>query len=516
MTLPAPGLALIKEFEGCHLKAYPDPLSGGLPITIGWGTTRKKDGSPFKLGDTITQQEADELLITQCEKQFLPSLTRIPHWTEMSPEQQGALLSFAYNLGAGFVGDTSNFRSINAALASKANWKDVPAALYKYRNPGTSVEKGLARRRTAEGDSWKRGMSPVFRDNETVVGATSGTSRVINILVASGGTGNYIVGEVVTGATSGATGEIVSWNSAATTVPVLPVVIGSSTPKREFKISKVLLNFFKFYDENNANHQSAVGLLESAIPEHLKQDSPWVVAYRGGNAAGGAPDLHKFFEFFSERNAGHVEGVSLLEEAMASTDPGELIDDGAGGAQDAAWIEKYRAKPPTPSILAVPYFNQVDNYRDAHRTCNSSACAMCLAFLKPGAIKGDDEYVKKVFAIGDTTDHSVQTKVLASYGVKSSFSYNLSFADIDKSLAAGKPVVIGILHRGSLSAPTGGHMCVVIGKKGDGYVINDPYGSCNDGYTGPVTNGKGTLYSRALLKSRWCPGGTDGWGRIFS
>jgi hypothetical protein len=46
---PASGLKLIKEFEGCHLKAYPDPLSGNLPITIGWGTTRKKDGSPFKM-----------------------------------------------------------------------------------------------------------------------------------------------------------------------------------------------------------------------------------------------------------------------------------------------------------------------------------------------------------------------------------------------------------------------------------------------------------------------------------
>jgi len=455
MTVPAPGLALIKEFEGCHLKAYPDPLSGGLPITIGWGTTRKKDGSPFKMGDAITQAEADELLVSQCEKQFIPALTKVPFWNEMSPEQQGALLSFAYNLGAGFVGDRANFNSINVALSSKANWKDVPAALYKYRNPGTNVEAGLARRRTAEGNAWKKGL----------------------------------------------------------TSPA------NVTPQREFKMSKVLLNFFKFYDENNANHVAAVGLLEATIAEHLKQDSPWVAAYRGGNAAGGPVDLHKFFEFFSERNAGHVEGVSLLEAAMAQTDPDCLVDDGSGGTQDAAWIEKFRSKPPIPPVLAVPYFNQVDNYRDAHRTCNSSSCAMCLEFLKPGTLngaKGDDAYVTKVFAIGDTTDHAVQTKVLASYGVKSHFSYNLTFADLDKSLAAGKPCVIGILHRGSLSAPTGGHMVVVIGKKGDGYVVNDPYGSCNDNYTGPVTNGKGAVYSKAMLKARWCPGGNDGWGRIFA
>ena len=152
---PASGLKLIKEFEGCHLAAYPDPLSGGLPITIGWGTTRKKDGSPFHMGDTITQQEADELLITQCKNQFLPSLRKIPHWNEMSDGKRGALLSFAYNLGAGFYGG-DNFNTITRTLKNK-EWDKVPDALYLYRNPGSNVEAGLARRRKAEGDTWKKG-----------------------------------------------------------------------------------------------------------------------------------------------------------------------------------------------------------------------------------------------------------------------------------------------------------------------------------------------------------------------
>ncbi|HYX19157.1 MAG TPA: lysin, partial [Nostoc sp.] len=38
--LPTPGLILIKEFEGCNLHAYPDPRTGGKPITIGWGATK--------------------------------------------------------------------------------------------------------------------------------------------------------------------------------------------------------------------------------------------------------------------------------------------------------------------------------------------------------------------------------------------------------------------------------------------------------------------------------------------
>ena len=98
-----------------------------------------------------------------------------------------------------------------------------------------------------------------------------------------------------------------------------------------------------------------------------------------------------------------------------------------------------------------------------------------------------------------------------------SFSYSLTFADLDRELAAGRPVVIGILHRGTLSSPTGGHMLVVIGKRGDDYVVNDPYGSLNDGYTGSVTNGRGAVYKRSDLAYRWLEKGKDktGWGRLF-
>jgi len=153
--VPMMGIKLIKEFEGCHLKAYPDPLTGNLPITIGWGSTRKKDGSHFKMGDTLTQAEADALLIEQCKNEFLPALRKIPHWNEMSDGKRGALLSFAYNLGAGFYGG-SNFNTITKRLKNK-EWDLVPDALYLYRNPGSNVEAGLARRRKAEGEAWKKG-----------------------------------------------------------------------------------------------------------------------------------------------------------------------------------------------------------------------------------------------------------------------------------------------------------------------------------------------------------------------
>ena len=226
-------------------------------------------------------------------------------------------------------------------------------------------------------------------------------------------------------------------------------------------------------------------------------------------------DLHNFFKYYDEKNPKHVAAVEQLEVDLADKFP-ELMDDSAN------WVRIYRAKsePTVPGVLTVPFYPQTDNYRDAQRTCNSSSCAMVLEYFKPGTLqgaKGDDAYVQKVFAVGDTTDHSVQTKVLESYGIKSRFSYNLSFADLDRELAAGRPVVIGILHRGTLSNPVGGHMLVVIGKRGEDYVVNDPYGSLNDGYTGPVTNGKGAVYKRSDLMYRWLEKGKDktGWGRIF-
>ncbi len=152
--LPIPGVDLIKKFEGCKLKSYYDPHTGGLPITIGWGSTRRKDGTRFMIGNTITQDEADDLLYYQLRREFLPALQKIPYWNEMNENQQGALLSFAYNLGPGFYGN-SNFSTISRVLREK-KWSEVPKALELYRNPGSVVEAGLLRRRKAEGELWSK------------------------------------------------------------------------------------------------------------------------------------------------------------------------------------------------------------------------------------------------------------------------------------------------------------------------------------------------------------------------
>lgn len=147
-SLPQCGVDLIKQFEGCYLEAYPDPLSGSKPITIGWGSTKKIDGSEWNLGDRITQEEADNLLVTQLEYHYLPPLRRIPIWKELNTNQQGALLSFAYNLGANFYNST-NFQTITNVLRYR-HWDKIRDTFVLYRNPGSNIEAGLLRRRLAE------------------------------------------------------------------------------------------------------------------------------------------------------------------------------------------------------------------------------------------------------------------------------------------------------------------------------------------------------------------------------
>jgi len=146
------GINLIKQFEGVHLTAYPDPLSGGEPWTIGYGTTRYSGGVPVKRGDKINMIEADMLLRLEVDRIAKKLATTIPNWKVMDDNQRSALVSFAYNLGERFYGAVG-FETISKVLRNQA-WDQVPKAMELYRNPGSNVEFGLLRRRKAEGELW--------------------------------------------------------------------------------------------------------------------------------------------------------------------------------------------------------------------------------------------------------------------------------------------------------------------------------------------------------------------------
>jgi len=148
-TIPTAAIELIKEFEGFRANAYPDPITKWKLPTIGYGTTVYPNGSHVKKGDTITEALAGDYLADHVAKNCTPALTKIPTWAKMNSNQQSALYSFAYNLGAGFY-KGANFSSITQVCDSPARWNDstwIAQQFGKYTNRGLA---GLVRRRKAE------------------------------------------------------------------------------------------------------------------------------------------------------------------------------------------------------------------------------------------------------------------------------------------------------------------------------------------------------------------------------
>src|SRR6185312_9102961 len=100
MTASENGIKIIKQFEGLVLHAYKDPGSkNGLHITIGYGSTMYKNGKKIQLGDTITKEEAIDLLHWEVEN--ITSVLRFMN-PKLYQKQSYAVTSLIYNTGIGF------------------------------------------------------------------------------------------------------------------------------------------------------------------------------------------------------------------------------------------------------------------------------------------------------------------------------------------------------------------------------------------------------------------------------
>lgn len=145
-------LSLIKEFEGCLLEAYKDSVD--VP-TIGYGCTFYPDGRKVRMGDKLAnEKEASDLLENLIQENFLPIISQITTWSRMNPHQQGAVLSFAYNLGARFYANPG-FESITRLLGEPRQWGDeaeVKRVFGLYVKAGGKTLPGLVRRRQAEAE----------------------------------------------------------------------------------------------------------------------------------------------------------------------------------------------------------------------------------------------------------------------------------------------------------------------------------------------------------------------------
>ena len=93
----------------------------------------------------------------------------------------------------------------------------------------------------------------------------------------------------------------------------------------------------------------------------------------------------------------------------------------------------------------------------------------------------------------------------------------MTFEDLDDLLERKIPLPIGILHHGPASAPSGGgHWIIVIGKEGNDYIVNDPWGELdNASGTYISTDGERVKYSKNMLSARWTvEGNGSGWGMV--
>lgn len=168
--------------------------------------------------------------------------------------------------------------------------------------------------------------------------------------------------------------------------------------------------------------------------------------------------------------------------------------------------------------LKVPYYSQRDNLEQPSRTCSSSTHAMLLNYLKPESVASDDEYFTRFIGTWEnSTNWDFHTTALEKFGIQSVYRQNLDFEHLYRSLELGYPVAIGVLHKGTLTTPDGGHVLLIVGmNKAKGiFYANDPWGN---GFDYSDTNGEGVEYPiNPSLMNRWLADGeSSGWGRLIT
>lgn len=129
------GFDLIKQFEGCKLKAY-KCLSSEQYYTIGYGHYGIKDSNM-----TITQEQADDLLLSDLEH-FESHVDKMDktYGYDFNDNEFAALVSFAFNIGG----------IIQLTQGGKRSKKEIADAMLMYNKAGGKVLSGLSNRRKKE------------------------------------------------------------------------------------------------------------------------------------------------------------------------------------------------------------------------------------------------------------------------------------------------------------------------------------------------------------------------------
>ena len=135
MNISQEGLSLIKKFERCELEAY--KCAAGV-WTKGYGSTKD-----VKEGDTLTQEEADDLLLhemSEYEGYINDAVT-----VDLKQNQFDSLVSWVFNLGPANLKASTMLKVLN-----NKDFDDVPGQIKRWNKAGGKVLQGLIRRREAE------------------------------------------------------------------------------------------------------------------------------------------------------------------------------------------------------------------------------------------------------------------------------------------------------------------------------------------------------------------------------
>jgi lysozyme len=143
------GRKLIESFEGLILTAYDDyndhvvKLGDAIhgTLTIGYGHTTAAGSPSVFVGQTISKDEADQILeqdLAKVEKE-VNSLVAVP----LTQDQFDALVSFQFNTGA--LGKSTLLKLLN-----NSNYPGAANEFLKWTHASGRVLPGLIRRRQAE------------------------------------------------------------------------------------------------------------------------------------------------------------------------------------------------------------------------------------------------------------------------------------------------------------------------------------------------------------------------------
>lgn len=141
MKVSERGINLIKKHEGCKLTSYLCPSK--IP-TIGFGNTYYLNGTKVELGQTITQDQADKLLLSTLSK-FEKDVWSVIKQS-INQRMFDALVSFTYNVGFGNLKSSTLLKKVNKNI----NDPTIKDEFLKWNKSRGRALKGLTNRRMDE------------------------------------------------------------------------------------------------------------------------------------------------------------------------------------------------------------------------------------------------------------------------------------------------------------------------------------------------------------------------------